>query len=204
MTQYTQTNEHFLTRDEERLLLRIARDSMTSWVTHHSRIDLSGYELTNTLKEPHGAFVTLRVGRDLRGCIGYTQNKEPLARSVMENAINASTNDPRFDPVQPDELPRITIEISALTPGDIPDSPFRNVRSLEEIVIGRDGLYIEIPPYRGGLLLPQVASERGWNVEQFLLAVCQKAGYPYKAWEMPEARLFRFSAQVFGEEYSYS
>ena len=91
MTQFTQPNEHFLTRDEERLLLRIARDSLTSWVARRSRIDLSSYQLTNAVKEPHGAFVTLRAGRDLRGCIGYTQNKEPLARAVMENAINAST-----------------------------------------------------------------------------------------------------------------
>ncbi len=200
MTQFTQPNEHFLTRDEERLLLRIARDSLTSWVARRSRIDLSSYQLTNAVKEPHGAFVTLRAGRDLRGCIGYTQNKEPLARAVMENAINASTNDPRFNPIDPDELARIAIEISALTPGDTPETPFRLVRNLDEIVIGRDGLYIEIPPHRGGLLLPQVATDRGWTVDQFLRAVCQKAGYPDRAWEMPETLLHRFSAQVFCEE----
>lgn len=200
MTQYSQPNEHFLTRDDERLLLRIARDALTSWVSLQNRIDLSAYPLTPALLERHGAFVTLRRGRELRGCIGYTQNRETLARAVMDNAINASSNDPRFDPVRPDELPVISIEISALTPGDSPETPFKLVRGLDEIIIGRDGLYIELPPHRGGLLLPQVASERGWSVDQFLRAVCQKAGYPEHAWEFPEARLFRFSAQVFGEE----
>ena len=75
-----------------------------------------------------------------------------------------------------------------------------DMRGLDEIIVGRDGLYIEMPPHRGGLLLPQVASERGWNVDQFLRAVCHKAGYPDRAWELPEVRLYRFSAQVFGEE----
>ena len=200
MTPYSQANEHFLSRDEERELLRIARDALTSWVSDRNRIDLSAYNLSPALLERHGAFVTLRKGRELRGCIGYTQNKETLARAVMENAINASSNDPRFDPIQPGELPGITIEISALTPGEAPETPFKLVRGLDEIVVGRDGLYIEMPPYRGGLLLPQVASERGWSVDQFLRAVCQKAGYPERAWELPEARLYRFSAQVFGEE----
>ncbi|MCC6797796.1 MAG: AmmeMemoRadiSam system protein A [Candidatus Hydrogenedentes bacterium] len=200
MTQCTQPNEHFLSRDEECLLLRIARDALTDWVSRQNRIDLLSYALTPALQEPHGAFVTLRKGRELRGCIGYTQNRETLARVVMENAINASSKDPRFDPVQSDELPSISIEISALTPGDSPETPFKLVRGLDEIIIGRDGLYIEMPPYRGGLLLPQVAAERGWSVDQFLRAVCQKAGYPDRAWEFPDARLYRFSAQVFGEE----
>lgn len=202
MTQYTQPSEHFLSRDEERQLLRVARDALNSWVSDRHRIELSAYDLTPALRERHGAFVTLRKGQELRGCIGYTQSKETLARAVMENAINASSNDSRFEPVRPDELPDISIEISALTPGDSPETPFRLVRGLDEIIVGRDGLYIEMPPSRGGLLLPQVASERGWSVDQFLRAVCQKAGYPIDAWELPEARLYRFSAQVFGDESS--
>lgn len=192
-------SEHFLTHDEEQLLLRIARDALNAWVQRGERIELSEYPLTPPLLEKHGAFVTLRIRGNLRGCLGYTHNREPLAHAVCDNAINAACNDPRFPPVTPDELRDITIEISALTYGDSGDSPFRRVTNLDDVVIGRDGLYIECPPYRGGLLLPQVAIEQGWNVEQFLSALCRKAGYPDRAWESPDARLYRFSAQVFSE-----
>lgn len=192
-------SEAYLTRSEEVLLLRIARDALESWVCERERIDIGRYPLTPTLQEKHGAFVTLRERGELRGCIGYTQNREPLAVAVRDNAINAASNDPRFEPVRADELGAITIEVSALTPGETPETPFKRVRNLNEIVIGRDGLYIERPPYRGGLLLPQVAVEQKWDVRQFLAAVCRKAGYPEWAWEDPEARLYRFSAQVFSE-----
>jgi AmmeMemoRadiSam system protein A len=192
-------SETYLTGDEEQLLLRIARDALESWVRQGERIDLGRYAVTPTLREKHGAFVTLRENGELRGCIGYTQNREPLAVAVRDNAINAASNDPRFEPVRADELQAIKIEISALTPGETPDSPFKRVRSLRDIVIGRDGLYIERPPYRGGLLLPQVAVEQKWDVGQFLAAVCRKAGYPEWAWEDPETQLYRFSAQVFSE-----
>ena len=193
-------SERFLTRDEAQLLLRVARDALEAWVLHRQRIDLSRYLLTRALRDNHGAFVTLRAAGELRGCIGYTQNNGPLAHAVLDNAINAASNDPRFDPVRPHELPSISIEISALTPGDAPESPFKRVHDLRDIAIGRDGLYIEMPPNRGGLLLPQVAAERGWGLDQFLSAVCQKAGYPDRTWENPDAKLYRFSAQVFSEE----
>ena len=95
--------------------------------------------------------------------------------------------------------PAGTISISALTPGDTPETPFRRVNDLDEIVIGRDGLFIERPPSRGGLLLPQVAEEQHWDVRQFLAGVCLKAGYPDRAWEQPGTNLYRFSAQVFSD-----
>lgn len=192
-------SEAYLTRGEEELLLRIARDALESWVRERARVDVDRYPLTPTLQEKHGAFVTLRERGELRGCIGYTQNREPLAVAVRDNAINAASNDPRFEPVRVDELGAITIEVSALTPGETPETPFKRVRNLDEILIGRDGLYIERPPYRGGLLLPQVAVEQKWDVGQFLAAVCRKAGYSERAWEDPETRLYRFSAQVFSE-----
>ncbi|MBX7257808.1 MAG: AmmeMemoRadiSam system protein A [Candidatus Hydrogenedentes bacterium] len=192
-------SETFLTNEEERLLLRIARTALETWVREERRLDLSGYSLTPALRESHGAFVTLRRGGELRGCIGYTTHGEPLAEAVRDNAINASSRDPRFDPVTEDELPEIVVEVSALSHGDTPDTPFRRVSDISEIVIGRDGLYIERPPYRGGILLPQVATDHDWDVGQFLAAVCRKAGYPDRAWELPNARLYRFSAQVFSE-----
>ena len=192
-------SEHYLTKDEERLLLAIARDALEAWVRRGERLSLEPYTLTETLRSPHGAFVTLRRHGALRGCIGHTVSRESLVESVRDNAINASSRDPRFEPVQADELPEISIEISALTPGDSPDSPFKRVEDISEILIGRDGLFIERPPERGGLLLPQVATDQHWNVGQFLTAVCMKAGYPDGTWRDPNARLYRFSAQVFGE-----
>jgi AmmeMemoRadiSam system protein A len=192
-------SEHYLTHDEEQRLLRIARDAVERWVLDGTQLDLQDYPLTPTLRENHGAFVTLRLQGQLRGCIGHTVNREPLAFSVRDNAINAATRDPRFPPLAAEEALEVQIEVSALTPGDTPDTPFKRVRDLGEIKIGRDGLYIERLNQRGGLLLPQVATDQGWNVDQFLSAVCVKAGYPDGAWAEKNTLLYRFSAQVFAE-----
>jgi len=193
------TTEHYLTAKEERTLLRIARAALESHVLHSGRIDLESFPLTGALRERHGAFVTLHRAGQLRGCIGYTANTYPLAQTVAENAVNAASRDPRFPAVTSAELADIHIEISALTPGETPETPFKRVHDIGEIVIGRDGLYIEKGVGRGGILLPQVAVEYGWNVSQFLAAVCRKAGYHESAWKDADARLYRFSAQVFSE-----
>jgi len=192
-------SEHYLTPNEERLLLRIARDAIERWVLDGAHVDPESYPLTGSLREMHGAFVTLRLHEMLRGCIGHTVNREPLAFSVRDNAINAATRDPRFPPVNAAEVPEVRIEISALTRGESPETPFTRVHNVKEIEIGRDGLYIERIDQRGGLLLPQVATDQDWDVNDFLSAVCAKAGYPDRAWLEPSTRLYRFSAQVFSE-----
>lgn len=190
----------YLSKDEEALLLKIARDSLETYVREHERLSLAAYPLTAPLKEKHGAFVTLCHQGQLRGCIGYTQSIESLAEAVRDNAVNAATRDPRFPPVAPEELEGIQIEISALCPGEAPGSPFIRVHDISEIVLGRDGLYLEHSgPRGGGLLLPQVPLEHGWDLNQFLEGLCRKAGAPDNAWKLPESRLYRFSAQVFGE-----
>jgi AmmeMemoRadiSam system protein A len=194
-------NCNYLDAAEEELLLQIARDSLESYVRGGERLDLKDYELTDNLRAKHGAFVTLRCEGQLRGCIGYTKSLEPLAQAVRDNAINAAGRDPRFDPVSPGELDSIRVEVSALCPGDMPDSPFIEIHDISEIVIGRDGLYLEhAGPQGGGLLLPQVPTEQGWDLDQYLAGLCRKCGAAERAWEQPEARLFRFSAQVFGEK----
>lgn len=194
------TSDFYLTDDEEQILLRIARDSLAAWATRGKRPPLEGYALTETLCEKRGAFVTLRRGKELRGCIGYTKSIEPLCETVRDNTINAAARDPRFPPITEDELDDIQIEVSALRSGDTPDSPFIAVQNTDEIVIGRDGLYLDhAGPRGGGLLLPQVAVEQGWDTGQFLEAVCKKAGAESRAWESPGNKLFRFSAQVFHE-----
>lgn len=193
------TSEYYLTVEEERILLRIARESLREAVCNGCPLDLSGYDLPERLLEKHGAFVTLRKQGELRGCVGYISNCESLAVAVRDNALNAALRDSRFPPVQPAELPLIRVEVSALTPGDGPQTPFKVVRDLCEIKVGRDGLYVERPPARGGLLLPQVAVEEHWDSVRFLSAVCRKAGYRVDAWLDPCTQIYRFSAQVFGE-----
>lgn len=189
----------FLSKEEQGTLLRIARDALHAYVKAGKRIDLNTYPLTPTLQECHGAFVTLRRAGALRGCIGYIRGSHPLATAVRDNAINAAVRDPRFPPVHADELEEMEIEISALCPGPSDDSPFIPLHAPDEIQIGRDGLYLEQAGDRGGgLLLPQVAVEQGWNQEQFLEGLCRKAGAPPNAWRLPGTRLYRFRAQVFG------
>jgi AmmeMemoRadiSam system protein A len=109
---------------------------------------------------------------------------------VQRVAALSALDDPRFPPVTAEELPHLAYEISVL-------SPLRPVADPEEIVIGRDGLFL-LAGERTGLLLPQVPVERGWHREAFLRAICLKAGLPEDAWRWPDARLFRFEAEVFG------
>ena len=145
------------------------------------------------LAEPGAAFVTLRDGRtgDLRGCRGEIVAVRPLASSVIEGAASAGLDDPRFPPVSEGEIPRLSIEISALT-------PMRVVRP-DEVEVPRHGVMIT---HRGrrGLLLPQVAPEAGWGRTELLEGVCRKAGLPSDAWRDPDARLEAFEAEVWGED----
>lgn len=143
------------------------------------------------LLEPRGAFVTLTSGGRLRGCIGHVVGVSPLWMSVRDNALAAAFGDPRFPPLAGHELPAVRIEISALTP---------LVRCApEEITVGRDGVLIERGAARG-LLLPQVAVELGWDRETFLDHTCGKAGLAAGCWHEPDTVLFRFAAEVFGED----
>jgi len=143
------------------------------------------------LRTPQGAFVTIQIGGELRGCIGTFLESTPLYRTVSEMAVSAATQDPRFPPLSAAELPRIHLEISALTPR----VPVRDVREIE---VGRHGLYIQ-QGMRSGVLLPQVATEYGWDRTTFLEQTCRKAGLPRDAWKSG-AQIWTFEAEVFGEE----
>ena len=176
-----------LTLGEETTLLNVARKTLEAFVSDGLRFDLDGVDTTPALSRDRASFVTLRHDNgDLRGCIGSTTPTSPLLVSVRDNVIRSAARDPRFDPVTKDELSRLNIEISALMDGDEPDSPFSRVSSVDEIVVGRDGLYLEQVGGGGGLLLPQVASEQNWDVEQFLNALCRKSGLGPGAWEPGE------------------
>lgn len=196
----THPDESFLDEADQCILLDIARGSVERWVRERERIDWAAFELTAAARKIGGSFVSVRSQGKLRGCIGSIVHADPLAQTVRDNAVSAASRDPRFDPVKPQELESLSIEISALSEGDEPGSPFRRVRDIAEIQIGRDGICIEVGEKRG-LLLPQVATERNWSREQFLMATCLKAGAEENAWQHPHAILYRFSAQVFSDKH---
>lgn len=137
-----------------------------------------------------GLFVTIHCAGSLRGCLGTLEQGQLLGESVVRLAADVSCEDPRFRPLSVDELADVTIDVSVLT------SP-EPVNDLGTIVIGRDGLIVE-RGRRRGLLLPQVATEHGWNVTTFLSQTCIKARLPADAWRSG-ATVLRFQAEVFGE-----
>ena len=176
-----------LSAGEREELLRIARVATIACITG-GRIP-SEPSVHPKLSEPGTAFVTLRSGGRLRGCIGYTEPHTPLFRTVRECAVAAATEDPRFPRVTPAEVADLRIEISVLTPL-LPIRP-------EDATVGVHGLMIRKGANRG-LLLPQVAVEYGWDRQTFLSQVCAKAGLPPDAWK-EDAELYSFTAEVFGE-----
>jgi len=183
------TSAKKLDREAQEELISLARSTIEAWFRERTIPD---YEPKNeSLRAPGAAFVTLKEEGKLRGCIGHVVARMPLYRSVQEMAVAAAFQDPRFPPLRQEELPRVTIEISVM-------SPLRVVADPSEIQVGRDGLVIR-KGGRSGLLLPQVAVENGWDREQFLMQTCLKAGLPTDAWK-EGAEIFAFSAQVFGEE----
>ena len=146
---------------------------------------------SENLKLKRGAFVTLKKSGHLRGCIGYIKAYKPLGETVQEMAIAAAFNDPRFPSLKPDEVKQLTFEISVL-------SPFKRIKDINEIEVGKHGLYM-IRGYKSGLLLPQVAVEYKWNRETFLQETCYKAGLPPDAWMDEETEIYIFSADYFGD-----
>ena len=177
-----------LSNSEKSELLEIARETIRSYLIDGKIPEISA---SAKLREPGAAFVTLEKHERLRGCIGYTQALQPLSETVANCAVSAATRDPRFPPVTAAEFDSLEIEISVLT-------PLQPVQSLDEIEVGRDGLMIS----RGssqGLLLPQVATDYGWDRETFLRQTCVKAGLPPNAYLTADAVIYRFQALVFGE-----
>lgn len=172
-------------------LLGLARQSIAAVLDGRSA-DWKAEDFDDTLRQPAGAFVTLRTREgDLRGCIGSIRAVDPLYKAVASSAVSAAFRDPRFEPLRRGELEQLDLEISVMGPIEL-------VTNTEDIVVGRDGLIIS---QRGhaGLLLPQVATEYGWDRDTFLDQTCLKAGLPRGAWRGKDCRIEKFSAVVFGE-----
>ncbi len=144
---------------------------------------------TDRMTEKLGAFVTLKKGEKLRGCIGNIIGDHPLWKTIIKMAAQAAFNDPRFPPLKNEELDHVSLEISIISPMQPLDDPGK-------IVPGRDGLLIR-KKGASGLLLPQVATEWGWDRETFLGHTCRKAGLPENCWKEPDTEIYWFQAVVF-------
>ncbi len=177
-----------LTDDEKKILLETARLAIASKL---KRTTLPFPQPTALLLEKCGAFVSLHIDDNLRGCIGYISAVKPLAETVKEMAECAAFSDPRFPSLAPEELEKVEIEISVL-------SPFEKIADLDKIKVGTHGILVR-RGLQSGLLLPQVATEYDWDREQFLSHTCQKAGLPPSAWRSGNLEVEIFSAVVFSE-----
>ena len=175
-------------QDRQELLL-IARNTLQTYLSTGKFTEVR--PARPALLQQAGAFVSLHEGDELRGCIGQIVPDRELYKIVQSCALSAALDDPRFNPVTADQVPLLTIEISVLT-------PMVRVTRVEEIEVGRHGLYITVGNRRG-LLLPQVATQYGWDRDAFLAQTCRKAGLPENAWRNPSASIHAFEAEVFSE-----
>jgi AmmeMemoRadiSam system protein A len=179
---------------EKKLLLSDARETISAKLERRVPAYMQGGE-GSVILQRCGAFVTLHEGygqeQRLRGCIGRMSSDQPLRKTVRDMALEAAFGDPRFSPLTKQEWPRCSIEISVL-------SPMKPCPDPESVRIGIHGLYLT---HRGrtGVLLPQVPVEQGWDLEQYLDYICQKAGLPPESYKAPDAKLFTFTAEVFSE-----
>jgi len=181
-----------LSKSDKQTLLRIARQSVEAAL--HGRPAPEITVTSEALQAPGGAFVTLKNHGRLRGCIGTFEARQPLCETVRDMA-RAALRDPRFlaQPVTAAELPDLDIEVSALGPLEKVTDPLRDIE------LGRHGIRID-GPHGSGCFLPQVATETGWSLKQFLSECCRmKAGLPADAWTSPDVNVYRFEADVFGE-----
>jgi AmmeMemoRadiSam system protein A len=172
---------------DKQFLLQVARDSIAARLKGKAATPVKA--TSPVLEEFRGAFVSLHRQGQLRGCIGYIDAVKPLLQTVLEMSPAAAFQDPRFRPLQAEELADLEIEISVLT-------PMRLVKSPDEINVGQHGLYI-VKGLNRGLLLPQVATQYHWDRQTFLEQTCAKAGLPSTAWKDSDTQIFIFRAEIF-------
>ncbi len=189
---------HNYTLEEGKRLVSAARHAIElSLISPHFNRELVS-KLTENLKEYDGVFVTLEhyPTRALRGCIGFPRAVAPLGEAVIDAAIAAAFEDPRFVPVSHKELDRLLVEVNVLTKPEEINGPA--AQRYKKIGIGRDGLIAKYGLYEG-LLLPSVATEQGWDAKAFLSETCVKAGIPANSWQQQNVKVFSFRSQVFRE-----
>jgi len=178
-------------------LVKTARKAVTEFLSNGNRMKLES-DLEEKFSFNSGVFVTLNNPDGLRGCIGFPMPEKKLSHAIVEGAIAAATEDPRFPSVKTNELNDIVFEVTVLTPPieiDVSDP----TEYLEKIKVGRDGLIIR-HSFSSGLLLPQVPVEYGWNVEEFLQHTCEKAGLSRDTWKNESVKIEKFEGIIFKEE----
>jgi AmmeMemoRadiSam system protein A len=180
-----------LTFEEKGILLKAARQSIQSVFGEAGKPEVD-LEKFSKLKIKSGAFVTLTINNNLRGCIGYIFAENSIYETVCEAAVQAAFRDPRFLPLSHSELGLISIEVSVLS---VPEK----INSYDEVRIGKHGLILNHMGRRG-LLLPQVATENNFNLEKFLCAICEKAGFEPYLWQKQKLSIEVFTAEIFSEE----
>ena len=180
-----------LRTEDKAILLKAARDSIKS-VLDESEVPPPDFQKYPSLKVRSGAFVTLTINKNLRGCIGYIFAELSLFETICEAAVQAAFHDPRFLPVSGEEIDQLEIEISVL-------SLSKKIESYDEIEIGTHGLILNHLGRRG-LLLPQVASENNFNRDRFLCAICEKAGFEPYLWQKQKLNIEVFTAEIFSDE----
>jgi AmmeMemoRadiSam system protein A len=177
--------------EDRRKLVALARAAVEAQVA--GRTPPKPQSSQGVLGEVRGCFVTLTNGGRLRGCIGTFQPNQPLGRMIVEMGA-AAARDPRFvmNPITPEEMPQLDVQVSVL-------SPLVETKEPQKLEIGKHGIYVT-NGYRSGCFLPEVAPEQGWNAEQFLSYCCaHKAGMPADAWRMLETKVFLFTSEKFSE-----
>ncbi len=180
--------EFTLTEQEKDYLRNLAWESISSRLGMREEQEFTP-PVSDRMEEKLGAFVTLKKNGRLRGCIGNVVGDIPLWKTIIKMAESAAFEDPRFPPINKDEFTQLEIEISIL-------SPFERVEDIQAIEPGRDGLLVR-KSWHSGLLLPQVATEWGWDRETFLAQTCQKAGLRGDCWKDTQTEIFWFQAEVF-------
>ena len=182
-----------LTEEEGAAALSLARQALEAAVRNER---FSPPTLPPVFQEKRGVFVTLTEGGELRGCIGLPYPVMPLAGAIREAAASAALQDPRFQPVEPDDLPGIRVEVTVLSvPAPLAGSPEKRDSCVR---IGVHGLIVQ-GMGRSGLLLPQVATEYAWTACDFLDHSCVKAGLPPGSWRSPRTEVLTFEGQIFRE-----
>jgi hypothetical protein len=183
-------NSFTFTEKEKKQLFEIAKNSIQSKLNNDNKFVIDEKSIPENLKKPFGAFVTLKIDGVLRGCIGRFISSEPLYKVVQESAISSAFEDPRFSPLTKNEYKNTNIEITVL-------GPLKKINNINEIVLGKHGIYIK-KDNRAGTMLPQVATENGWTVEEFLgFTSRDKAGLGWDGWK--DAEIFIYEGVVLEE-----
>jgi MEMO1 family protein len=178
------------TKEEINQLFSIARNSIHEMLYENKRLTIDPSTISPNLKKNMGAFVTLNIDGNLRGCIGQFTSTDPLYEVVNQMAVASAFGDTRFTPLTKEEVNKIKIEISVL-------GPLKKIKNISEIVLGKHGIYIK-KGIRSGTMLPQVATGNHWTVEQFLGYTSRdKAGLGWEGWK--NADIYIYEAVVLEE-----